>query len=69
MNYGETDLDPEGYDEYTDSEGKASTWIKPNALDDVTDYLYVQDPDKRQYWPIFNVNLNDNASLKNYSWY
>ena len=69
LNYGETDLDPEGYDEYTDSEGKASTWIKPNALDDVTDYLYVQDPDKRQYWPIFNVNLNDNASLKNYSWY
>lgn len=69
LNYGETDLDPEGYDEYTDSEGKASTWIKPNALDDVTDYLYVQNPDKRQYWPIFNVNLNDNASLKNYSWY
>ena len=69
LNYGETDLDPEGYDEYTDSEGKASTWIKPNALDDVTDYLYVQDPDKRQYWPIFNANLNDNASLKNYSWY
>ena len=69
LNYGETDLDPEGYDEYTDSEGKASTWIKPNALDDVPDYLYVQDPDKRQYWPIFNVNLNDNASLKNYSWY
>lgn len=69
LNYGETDLDPEGYDEYTDSEGKASIWIKPNALDDVTDYLYVQDPDKRQYWPIFNVNLNDNASLKNYSWY
>lgn len=69
LNYGETDLDPESYDEYTDSEGKASTWIKPNALDDVTDYLYVQDPDKRQYWPIFNVNLNDNASLKNYSWY
>ena len=69
LNYGETDLDPEGYDEYTDSEGKASIWIKPNALDDVTDYLYVQDPVKRQYWPIFNVNLNDNASLKNYSWY
>lgn len=69
LNYGETDLDPEGYDEYTDSEGKASIWIKPNALDDVTDYLYVQNPDKRQYWPIFNVNLNDNASLKNYSWY
>lgn len=69
LNYGETDLDPEGYDEYTDSNGKASTWIKENALDDVKDYLYLQDPDKRQYWPIFNVNLNDNASLKNYSWY
>ena len=69
LNYGETELNPEGYDEYADSDGKASTWIKPNALDDVKDYLYVQDPDKRQYWPIFNVNLNDNASLKNYSWY
>lgn len=69
LNYGETELDPEGYTEYADSKGDASTWIKPSALDDVKDYLYVQDPDKRQYWPIFNVNLNDNASLKNYSWY
>lgn len=69
LNYGETELDPEGYTEYADSKGDAATWIKATSLDDVKDYLYVQDPDKRQYWPIFNVNLNDNASLKNYSWY
>lgn len=69
LNYGETDLDPEGYEEYTNTEGAASTWIKENALDDVIPYLYVNDPDKRQYWPIFNVNLNDNPNLENYSWY
>lgn len=69
LNYGETDLNPEGYEEYKDSNNKASTWIKENSLDDVKDYLYLNDPDKRQYWPIFNVNLNDNKSLENYSWY
>lgn len=69
LNYGETELNPDGYTEYADSKGNATAWIKENSLDDVKDYLYVQDPDKRQYWPIFNVNLNDNASLKNYSWY
>jgi hypothetical protein len=69
LNYGELDIDPEGYTEYTDSQGKASTWIKSNSLDDVINYVYTNDPDKRQYWPIFNVNLNDNPSLENYSWY
>ncbi len=69
LEYGETDLEPEGYTEYADSKGNASTWIKENSLDDVIDYLYVNDPDKRQYWPIFNVNLNDNPNLQNYSWY
>lgn len=69
LEYGETDLAPEGYTEYADSKGEPSLWIKENALDDVKDYLYVNDPDKRQYWPIFNVNLNDNQSLHNYSWY
>lgn len=70
LNYGETAEDvPDGYTEYTDSKGEASTWIKENSLDDVIDYIYVQDPDKRQYWPIFNINLNDNPNLENYSWY
>ena len=69
LNYGELNIDPEGYEEYTDSEGSASLWIKPNAFDDVTNYLYLNDPDVRQYWPIFNVNLNDNPNLKNYEWY
>lgn len=69
LNYGETDIDPEGYEEYTDSNGKVQTWIKETSLDDVINYLYVRDPDKYQYWPIFNINLNDNPNLENYSWY
>lgn len=69
LNYGELDIDPAGYEEYTDSNGKASAWIKPSALEDVIDYLYIRDPDKYQYWPIFNVNLSDNAALANYEWY
>ena len=69
LNYGELNLDPEGYTEFTNSSGEASTWIKDTALDDVIDYLYVRDPDKYQYWPIFNVNLNDNPNLANYEWY
>lgn len=69
MNYGELDLDPEGYEEYTNSDGEATLWLKPTALDNVINYLYLNDPDKRQYWPIFNVNLNDNPNLVNYEWY
>ena len=69
LNYGELELDPEGYEEYTDSKGEVSTWLKENSLDDCIDYLYVRDPDVYQYWPIFNVNLNDNQNLQNYDWY
>lgn len=69
MNYGELDIDPEGYEEYTNSDGEPSLWLKPTALDEVIGSLYVGDPDKRQYWPIFNVNLNDNPNLTNYEWY
>lgn len=69
LNYGELDIEPTGYDEYTNSSGEASLWLKPGALDNVINYLYINDPDKRQYWPIFNVNLNDNPNLTNYEWY
>lgn len=69
LNYGETGPVPDGYEPYTDSAGSSSTWIKENALEDVIDYVYLRDPDKYQYWPIFNVNLNDNPNLENYSWY
>lgn len=69
INFGEMNLDPEGYTEYTDSEGKSTLWIKENSLDDVKDYLYLNDPEKRQYWPLFNVNLTDNSNLHNYEWY
>lgn len=69
LNYGETQLNPEGYTEYTNSEGNPSTWIRETSLDGVKDYLYLRDPDRYQYWPIFNVNLNDNPNLVNYEWY
>lgn len=69
LNYGELELNPAGYDEYSDSSNSPTAWIKENSLEDVIDYLYVQDPDRRQYWPIFNVNLNDNPNLVNYEWY
>ena len=69
LNYGETTLDPDGYTEYTNSSGAASTWLKSSSFDDVIDYLYLRDPDYYQYWPIFTVNLNDNPNLENYSWY
>lgn len=69
LNYGELELNPEGYEEYTDSKGEVSTWLKENSLDDCINYLYVRDPDVYQYWPIFNINLNDNQNLKNYDWY
>ncbi len=70
LNYGESAENvPDGYTENTNSSGEASTWIKSTSFDDVIDYVYVRDPDVYQYWPIFTVNLNDNASLENYSWY
>lgn len=70
LEYGETaDNVPAGYTEYTDSKGAVSTWIKSNSLDDVIDYLYVRDPDKYQYWPIFTSSLTDNPNLENYEWY
>lgn len=67
---GENKLDPSGYVEYTDSEGKTTTWIKEDNLkDDKIESLYLQDPDKYMYWPIFQYNLDANPALENYSWY
>lgn len=58
---GENKLDPSGYVEYTDSEGKTTTWIKEDNLkDDKIESLYLQDPDKYMYWPIFQYNLDAN---------
>lgn len=69
LNYGELDENPEGYEQYTNSDGNASKWIKASTFDEVKTSVYKADPDKRQYWPIFNLNLNDNANLSNYEWY
>lgn len=71
LNYGETTVDPSGWTSgKIDSATKQSSkWISTNSLSDIIGYLYVNDPDTRQYWPIFNCNLNDNVNLKNYEWY
>lgn len=62
--------DPKGFVEYTDSEGKTTTWIKEDKLkDEKIETIYVQDPDKYMYWPIFQYNLDANPALENYSWY
>lgn len=70
LNQGETDLNPSGYEEYTNDKGEVKLWIDPNKLDDEKiESIYAQDPDKYMYWPIFQVNLNANPELENYSWY
>lgn len=70
LNHGETELSPAGYEEYTDSEGKVTTWIEEGKLkDDKIETIYLQDPDKYMYWPIFQYNLDANPALENYSWY
>lgn len=72
LNYGDSATPPSDgntYSEYADSKGSVTAWIKSSSLDNVIGYLYTRDPDVYQYWPIFNVNLNDNPNLKNYDWY
>lgn len=70
LNHGETELDPAGYTEITNSEGAPTDWIKDSKLeDDYIEAIYAKDPDKYMFWPIFQVNLNDNYMLENYSWY
>lgn len=70
LNHGETGEKPAGYEEYTDSKGAVTTWITPTQLDDEKiETIYVRDPNKYMYWPIFQYNLNSNPELENYSWY
>lgn len=70
LNPGEQDINPAGYTEYTNSSGEVKTWISSGQLkDDKIEAIYAQDPVKFMYWPIFQVNLNANPELKNYSWY
>lgn len=79
LNPGENDTNvPDGYTEYTNSEGNPTAWIKAQkdgeADDSFTEkiknlYDPNHDPDSFMYWPIFQYNLNDNYALSNYPWY
>lgn len=70
LNRDEQDINPAGYTEYTNSSGETKTWISSSQLkDEKIEAIYAQDPVKYMYWPIFQVNLNANPELKNYSWY
>ena len=70
LNRDEQNINPAGYTEYTNSSGETKTWISSSQLkDEKIEAIYAQDPVKYMYWPIFQVNLNANPELKNYSWY
>lgn len=70
MNHGQLDIDPAGYTEIVDDEGKVTDWIKDSKLkDEDIEAIYAKDPDKYMYWPIFQKNLDANYMLENYSWY
>lgn len=64
LNHGETGV-PSGTYEFN------KTWISEDKLEDKkVEALYLNDPDKFMYWPIFQYNIDaSNGSLSNYSWY
>jgi len=75
LNHGETGPVPEGYTSVLSEIDKTTgtnvdkPWIAPSKLDnDKIQSIYVVNPDKRMYWPIFQVNLNANPALENYTW-
>lgn len=70
LNHGETE-EPTNYEYVTqNSDGAKSKWISESALkDDKIETIYVRDPEKYMYWPIFQYNLDANPLLENYSWY
>ena len=70
LNHGETQLNPAGYTEITNSTGEPTPYINESKIDDeIIESFYYKDPDKYMYWPIFSHNLDDNYMLENYSWY
>lgn len=64
LNHGETGTPSAAY-EFN------KKWIDEDKLvDKKIDALYLNDPDKFMYWPIFQYNIDaSNGSLNNYPWY
>ena len=70
LNRNEQEINPAGYTEYTNSTGETKVWISTSMLkNEKIEAIYAQDPNKYMYWPIFQVNINANPELENYSWY
>lgn len=69
LNHGETD-DPTIFDpswtRWTNSSGNPSDWISDSDTNmEKVNCLYTNDPIMNMYWPIFDINLNDNPNLNN----
>lgn len=71
LNHGETQENPDGYEFISqNSEGSSSRWFSESNLNDTKiETIYLRDPDRYMYWPIFEYNINDNPLLENYSWF
>ncbi len=70
LNKGETATPGTDYTSYKDSKGADTDWIKDgDGVRETIEALYTRDPEKYMYWPFFNVNINDNPLLENFSWY
>ena len=67
FNHGETaDPDPSYNKFWTNSDGDKSKWISASDTNmEKVNCLYTNDPIKNMYWPIYDININDNPKLNN----
>jgi len=67
LNHGDTD--DEGKDLVNDEGYESTTWIAETKLDDkYINALYVNDPDKHQYWPIWQTFIDASNNTLNNDW-
>lgn len=66
LNHGETDDPGQDWKFWTNSSGEKSKWISASDTNmEKVNVLYTGDPIMNMYWPIFDINLNDNQNLNN----
>lgn len=66
LNHGELDEPGQEWTVWTNSSGEKSKWISDSDTNlEKVNCLYTNDPIKNMYWPIFDINLNDNPNLNN----
>lgn len=55
-----------GWSYWTNSDGEKSKWISASDSNmEKVNVLYTNDPIMNMYWPIFDINMNDNPNLNN----